>query len=100
VSETLDKIESANSSNIVFVTQGRSRDREAPFAEIRMKDREVATRLRIKFANQRKACQDFGRTQIINCIALATRVRIDILKAMARPGEPFCVWLCLQEPML
>ena len=40
--------------------------------------------MRKKFANQKKAGQDFGRIQITNCVTLATRVRIDILKAMAK----------------
>ena len=84
VSEILDKIESGSSAKIAFITQGRSRDREVPLAEVRMSDREVAKRLRKKFANQRKAGQDFGRVQLTNCVTLATRVRIDILKAMAK----------------
>ncbi len=84
VSEVLDKIESGVSSQIVFVTQGRSKDREVPLAEVRMKDKETAIRLRKKFATQKKAGQDFGRTQITNSVTLATRVRIDILKAMAK----------------
>ena len=84
VSEILDKIEIGSSAKIAFITQGRSRDREVPLAEVRMSDREVAKRLRKKFANQRKAGQDFGRVQLTNCVTLATRVRIDILKAMAK----------------
>ena len=84
VSELLDKIEKDVSSQIVFVTQGRSRDREVPLAEVRMKDKATAIRLRKKFAIQKKAGHDFGRAQIMNCVTLATRVRIDILKAMAK----------------
>ena len=34
VSDILDKIENGSSSAIVFVTQGRSRDREVPLAEV------------------------------------------------------------------
>ena len=84
VSEVLDKIEPGISSEIVFVTQGRSRDREVPLAEVRMKSKEIATRLRKGFANQKKMGKDFGRIYITNCVTLATRVRIDILKAMAK----------------
>jgi hypothetical protein len=84
VSEVLDKIESGASSHIAFVTQGRSQGREVPLAEFRMKDKVIATRLRKKFAIQKKAGQDFGRTQITNCVTLATCVRIDILKAMVK----------------
>ena len=84
VAELLDKIENGVSSQIVFVTQGRSRDREVPLAEVRMKDKGTAIRLRKRFAQQKKAGQDFGRVQIMNCVTLATRVRIDILKAMAK----------------
>jgi hypothetical protein len=74
VSEILDKIENGSSSAIVFFTQGRSKDREVLLAEVWMKDKETATRLRKKFAIQRKAGQDFGRTQITNWATLAARV--------------------------
>jgi hypothetical protein len=54
VSEVLEKIESGVSSQIVFVTQGRSKDREVPLAGVRMKDKETAIRFRKKFATQKK----------------------------------------------
>ncbi len=54
VSEILEKIESGSSSKIIFVTQGRSRDREVPLAEVRMKDKATAIRLRKKFAIKKK----------------------------------------------
>jgi hypothetical protein len=46
VSEFLNSIEAGISSEIIFVTNGRRKDKEIPLAEVRMKSREVATRLR------------------------------------------------------
>jgi hypothetical protein len=84
VSDFLNKIEAGISSKIIFVTNGRRRDKQIPLAEVRMKSKEVATRVRKKFASQKKAGQDHGRAYITNCVTLATRVRVDILKAMAK----------------
>jgi hypothetical protein len=61
VSEVLDKIESGVSSQIVFVTQGRSKDREVPLAEVRMKDKETVIRLRKKFAIKKKRVKIWKR---------------------------------------
>lgn len=84
VAKVLDSIEGGASSEIYFITQGRSNDRDVPLAEVRMKTKEMATNLRKKFANLKKTGKDFGRINISNCVTLATRVRIDIMKAMAK----------------
>ena len=84
VAEVLNSIEPGIASEIIFVSQGRSNNRDVPLAEVRMSSKEVALRLRKSFAQKKKAGQDFGRTYISNCVTLATRVRIEILKAMAK----------------
>jgi hypothetical protein len=55
VAEVLDCIENGISSEIFFVTQGRSNNRDVPLAEVRMKSKETATRLRKKFASLKKS---------------------------------------------
>ena len=83
VSEVLNSIEPGISSEIIFVSQGRSNDRDIPLAEVRLSSKEIALRIRRTFAQKKKAGQDFGRVYLSNCVTLATRVRIEILKAMA-----------------
>ena len=84
VAEVLNFIEPVISSEIIFVSQGRSNNRDVPLAEVRMSSKEIALKLRKSFAQKKKAGQDFGRTYIANCVTLATRVRIEILKAMSK----------------
>ena len=84
VSEILNAIEPGSASEIIFVSQGRSNNRDIPLAEVRLSNRETAKRLRKTFAQQKKTGKDFGRIYISNCVTLATRVRIEILKAMAK----------------
>ena len=83
VAEVLNSIEPGSSSEIIFVSQGRSNNRDIPLAEVRMNSKETAIRLRRTFAQKKKSGQDFGRIYISNCVTLATRVRIEIMKAMA-----------------
>ena len=84
VTEALEAIETGSSKEIIFISQGRSNNRDVPLAEVRMTSKEVAIRLRKLFAQKKKAGKDFGRIYVSNCVTLATRVRIDILKAMAK----------------
>jgi hypothetical protein len=100
VLEILNKIENGISPEIIFYMHCRSRDRKVLLAGVQMKNREMATRLRLNLP-AKKAGQDYGKIQITNCVPLATRVRIDVLIGMAKkittiPGGPLCLWLCLQ----
>ena len=49
-----------------------------------MKAKKNASKLRKMFIEKRKAGQDFGRIYIANCVTLATRVRVDIMKSIIR----------------
>ena len=49
-----------------------------------MNCRELALKLRQEFAAKKKAGEDFGRIYLANSVTLATRVRVDIMKAMAK----------------
>jgi hypothetical protein len=84
VTQVLESIEKGSSAEIIFVSQGRSGNREIPLAEVRMSSKETAIKIRRSFAQKKKAGQDFGRVYITNCVTLATRVRIEILKAMSK----------------
>jgi hypothetical protein len=84
VSEELNKTEQGVSSDIIFVTQGKSGNRDVLLVEVRLSSKEVAIRIRKTFAQKRKNKKDAGKIFITNCVTLATRVRTEIMKAMAR----------------
>jgi hypothetical protein len=52
--------------------------------EMSLSSKVVAIRLRKTAVQQKKAGQDFGRVYLSNRVTFATRVRIKILKAMAK----------------
>lgn len=84
VSEALESIEKGTAKDIIFVAQGRSSNKDIPLAEVRLTSRDIALKIRRTFAEKKKAGHDFGRLYIANCVTLATRVRVEILKAMAK----------------
>ena len=49
-----------------------------------MKSKEVAVAIRRQFAARRRAGGNFGKLFLANAVTLATRVRIDILRAMSK----------------
>ena len=53
-------------------------------AEVKFESKEIAHRIRRGFAEKKKAGVDMGRVFIANSVTLGTRVRIDILKAIAK----------------
>jgi hypothetical protein len=53
VSKILNSIEPGISSEIIFISQGRSNNKEIPLAEVRMSSREVAMRIRRNFAHKK-----------------------------------------------
>ena len=77
VSEFLNTIEAGISSEIIFVTNGRRKDKEIPLAEVKLDSRDIALRIRKLFAEKKKAGEDFGKMYITNSVTLATHVRID-----------------------
>ena len=84
VKEFVKTIDPEISEKITFVKQGRSKDKDIPMAEVRFETKEIASMLRKKFVDMRKAGKDFGRVYMANCVTLATRVRVDILKAIVK----------------
>ena len=68
---------------ILFINQGRNSGKDIPMVEVRMESKEAAARIRKAYADKRKSGKDFGRLFIANCVGLATRVRVDVMKAIA-----------------
>ena len=84
VKEFIKTLDPESSEKINFVKQGRSKDKDIPMAEVRFETKEIASALRRKFVEMRKAGHDFGRVYMANCVTLATRVRVDILKSIVK----------------
>ena len=105
IDELLNKIVPGSSEKIVFINQGRNWGRDIPMAEVKLESREIAFKLRNSFVTMKKGGMDFGRTHISNCVCLATRVRVDILRAMAKQfgeegGEEMYVSAYSSRPVL
>ena len=74
-----------SASGIAFVTAGRRSEGGVPtMCEVRMKERDMAIAIRKEFAQKKKDKVDLGKLFVANSVTLATRVRTDILKAIAQ----------------
>ena len=80
----LNQIVLGSSEKIIFINQGRNWGRDIPMAEIKMDSRESAFKIRNTFVAKKKGGEDFGRVHIANSVSLATRIRVDILRAFAK----------------
>ena len=69
---------------ILHVNQGKNMGKIIPLVEVRMDSASNANLIRKAFAEKKKSGADLGRLFIANSVNLATRVRVDILKALAR----------------
>jgi hypothetical protein len=69
---------------IIYINQGKNNGRIIPLVEVKLNSTENATLIRKTFAEKKKQGSDFGRIFIANCVNLATRVRVDVLKSLAR----------------
>jgi hypothetical protein len=69
---------------IMFINQGGNKDRGIPLCEVKFTNKDVAIKIRKSFAEQKKGGKDFGKIGIYNSVSLGTRVRIEILWAMAK----------------
>ena len=80
----IERIEQGAATKIIWANQGRKGDREIPMAEVKMETKEIARKIRLRFAERKRAGEDFGKLFVANSVSLGTRVRIDIMKAMAK----------------
>jgi hypothetical protein len=85
VIDTLKKVLPDFNGKVGFINQGKSNGRDIPMAEVKCESVEVATKIRKSFAEKRKVDPKvFGRLYIANSVSLSTRVRVDIMKAVAK----------------
>ena len=80
----LNQIVPGSSEKIKFINQGRNWGKDIPMAEVKLDTKESAFKIRNAFVTKKKGGEDFGRLHIANSVCLATRVRVDILRAIAK----------------
>jgi hypothetical protein len=83
VEDILNKIEPGASEHILFCSLGSRNSKVKQLVEVRLDNRELVIKIRKQFDEKKKAGQDFGHIFISNSVTLATRIRVDILRAMA-----------------
>ena len=86
VIDTIKKFKPDYDGKIGFINQGKNNGRDIPMVEAKMESVEVATAIRKSFAEKRKEGdgKSMGRLYVANSVSLSTRVRIDILKVIAK----------------
>ena len=108
VSEMLNKIVPESADHIQFVNairgaRGDARG-EVPVCEAKMKEKEWAVKIRREFGKLKKDGKIEGKLFIANSVTLATRVRLEVLKAIARkcssPREDMHVVAFTSRPLL
>jgi hypothetical protein len=84
--EMIKKIQPDFTGSIGFLNQGKNNGRDIPMVEVKLNSVDAATGLRKAFAEKRKEGDGkaFGRLYVANSVSLSTRVRIDIMKALAK----------------
>jgi hypothetical protein len=85
VIDVLKKVYPQFSGNLGFINQGKNNGKDIPMVEAKCESVEVAIAIRKSVAEKRKAdVKTFGRLYIANSVSLSTRVRVDIMKAIAK----------------
>ena len=101
---TLETVVPGSASKIMVVNPGRREGREVPMCEVKMENKEIAAKIRREFGRLRKEDKIQGRLFVANSVTLATRVRLDIMKAMAKknqnPNEEWFVMGFTSRPLL
>jgi hypothetical protein len=69
---------------IHFVNQAKNNGLHIPMIEVKLESVESSVSIRRAFAEKKKEKVELGRIFIANCVGLTTRIRVDILKAMAK----------------
>ena len=84
VGEILNRVETGAAEHILNVVQGWNGRNSIPLAEVRMDSAVLAGSIRKQFATKKRGGHDFGKIYMANSTTLGTRVRVEILKAMAK----------------
>jgi uncharacterized membrane protein YgcG len=72
---------------IIYLSQGKNQGEPIPMVEVRLDKPEFAIAIRKAYAEKRKNKQlsrELESLFISNCVTLATRIRVDVMKAIAR----------------
>ena len=100
----LETIVPGSATKIVVVNPGRREGKEVPMCEVKMENKETAAKIRREFGRLRKEDKIQGRLFVANSVTLATRVRLDIMKAIAKknqnPNEEWFVMGFTSRPLL
>ena len=104
VDEALNYIVPESGIHVQFVSPNRSATGDIPMCEVKMKEKEWAQKIRKEYGRKRKEGIDFGRLFVANSVTQATRVRLEILKAIAKrcssPDEDMFVQGFTTRPIL
>lgn len=85
VTVTLKKVLPEFNGKLGFINQGKNNGRDIPMVEVKCDSAAAAAAIRKRFAETRKKDPKiFGRLYIANSVSLSTRVRVDIMKAIAK----------------
>jgi hypothetical protein len=84
VTDIFESVIPGFTGKILYVNQMKMKNQQLPMVEVKLDSAGSAGSIRKAFAEKKKAGNDLGRTFISNSVNLATRVRVDILKALAR----------------
>ena len=84
VGNILNQVETGSSDHMLNLIQGWKGSANIPLAEVRMDSVELAVKIRKQFAAKKKSGHDFGRVYLANSVTLGTRVRIEIMRVMAK----------------
>ena len=84
VQDILEAVIPGFQGKIIFINQMKSKGQQIPMVEVKIDSVKNAADIRKAFAEKKKEKADLGRVFIANSVSLATRVRVDILKAIAR----------------
>ena len=80
----IDSIVPESSKDIALVNLAGNKERDIPLCEVKFNSRETAIKIRREFAAKKKGGKDFGRVAVFNSVTLGTRVRIEVLWAIAK----------------
>jgi hypothetical protein len=83
VGKALCFLDPEGTGTILFCKQGRGDGHSIPMVEVRIESKETAKRIRASYVNKKKNNVDLEKLFVANCVTLATRVRADILRAIA-----------------
>ena len=86
VTDSIRKFKPDFDGKMGFINQGKNNGKDIPMVEVKMESVEVATSVRKAFAEKRKEDDGkaMGRLYVANSVSLSTRVRIEILKSIAK----------------